>query len=810
MRYELIGLFILSLMALAAFYYQDALPDNFLIISSQQATTNVVGYCFFSVIACAGYFVGPWIAADLILFSVAYAWRFNRHPRKRDLLHILWPTVMLLGLTYFFAPVFLGDGLKLLLKQYVEGWVLALLTLGATIGFVGWTMPRRFWAFLWKGLQRVFVLPKAWYGQKNLQFFKRVGKALQNIKHRFTTKAKRQVETFLNGESKYLALPPGQTSEEVLAASSEIDTETSEEEEAEVEDDEEEEGEDGEEDEEAEDEESDDETEEDDEESDEEAEDDGEDEEEEEGDEGPEESVAPRKAKSTQIGDEQDYFKKVDCVRFGLPRTPVPHPDDDYFALIIQRIEEKLGEFHVDGKIINVLKGPVVDTFELELGAGIKVSRVTAAQEDLSLALYGAPIRIVYPMKNRHTVGIEVPRTPREIIYLAEIIAAEEFQKSRAILPVAMGKDAFGMPYIVDLAAMPHMLVAGFTGSGKSVFINTVLVSLLARKSPRQMKLLLIDPKQLELSLYGQLPHLFVPVVTDAKVAALSLQWAVNEMERRYSILREFQVRNLESYNQKLANASPEMIENIAPYFDDSEDTYTLPYIVIIIDEFADLILSKHGKEIEYNVCRLAAKARAAGLHLIVATQRPSVDVITGLIKSNFPTRVSFKVSSAIDSRTILNAMGAEKLLGKGDMLFKNGVEMVRVHSAYIEEAEIEQLNQQLKDVKPHFNQKVLDFFAREGREAQEKAEEKSYNSFFEPHDDSEDDEDRLYEQAVAVVHEYRMASASMLQRRLRIGYNRAANLIDLMEERGVVGPAQGPRPRQVLGVGNDSTPESP
>ena len=352
--------------------------------------------------------------------------------------------------------------------------------------------------------------------------------------------------------------------------------------------------------------------------------------------------------------------------------------------------------------------------------------------------------------------------------------------------------------------------IVGESGSGKSVFINTVLVSLLARKSPRQMKLLLIDPKQLELSLYGQLPHLFVPVVTDAKVAALSLQWAVNEMERRYSILREFQVRNLESYNQKLANASPEMIENIAPYFDDSEDTYTLPYIVIIIDEFADLILSKHGKEIEYNVCRLAAKARAAGLHLIVATQRPSVDVITGLIKSNFPTRVSFKVSSAIDSRTILNAMGAEKLLGKGDMLFKNGVEMVRVHSAYIEEAEIEQLNQQLKDVKPHFNQKVLDFFAREGREAQEKAEEKSYNSFFEPHDDTEDDEDRLYEQAVAVVHEYRMASASMLQRRLRIGYNRAANLIDLMEERGVVGPAQGPRPRQVLGVGNDSTPESP
>jgi S-DNA-T family DNA segregation ATPase FtsK/SpoIIIE len=249
------------------------------------------------------------------------------------------------------------------------------------------------------------------------------------------------------------------------------------------------------------------------------------------------------------------------------------------------------------------------------------------------------------------------------------------------------------------------------------------------------------------------------------------------------------------------------MIASIAPYFDESEDTYTLPYIVIIIDEFADLILSKHGKEIEYNVCRLAAKARAAGVHLIVATQRPSVDVITGLIKSNFPTRVSFKVTSAIDSRTILNAMGAEKLLGKGDMLFKNGVEMVRIHSAYIEEAEIEQLNAQLKDIKPHFNQKVLDFFAREGREAQEKTEEKSYNSFFGPQD-SEDDEDALYEQAVAVVHEYRMASASMLQRRLRIGYNRAANLIDLMEERGVVGPAQGSRPRQVLGVSSDSTME--
>ena len=796
-RYQLIGLFLVTVMALVAFYYQDGLPDNFLAISSSQSSTSALAYYFFSAIAFVGYYIGPWIAADLILFSVAYAWRLNHEPRGKDLCHILWPTIMLLGLTYLLAPVFLGPGLLLLFKQFVPTWSVVLGTLGAMTCFALWTMPGRFWQLLWQGTKKLVASPRGWQRLKWLAWGKKVVNAIKNIEHRFSAKAKRQVETFLNGEGKYLALPPGEDA--VVAAEEEEDAQDApddiEEEEEALAEDEEEEG--AAEEEEAEEIEASAAADEEEEAADVEAEDEA-------------KSLVLAKSttkKTTRIGDEQDYFKKVECVRHRLKQDPIQHPDDDYFALIIQRIEEKLGEFHVDGKIINVLKGPVVDTFELELGAGIKVSRVTATQEDLSLALYGAPIRIVYPMKNRHTIGIEVPRTPREIIYLSEIIGAEEFQKSRAVLPVAMGKDAFGLPYVVDLAAMPHMLVAGSTGSGKSVFINTVLVSLLARKSPRQMKLLLIDPKQLELSLYGQLPHLFVPVVTDAKVAALSLQWAVNEMERRYSILREFQVRNLESYNQKLAGASEDMIASIAPYFDESEDTYTLPYIVIIIDEFADLILSKHGKEIEYNVCRLAAKARAAGVHLIVATQRPSVDVITGLIKSNFPTRVSFKVTSAIDSRTILNAMGAEKLLGKGDMLFKNGVEMVRIHSAYIEEAEIEQLNAQLKDIKPHFNQKVLDFFAREGREAQEKTEEKSYNSFFGPQD-SEDDEDALYEQAVAVVHEYRMASASMLQRRLRIGYNRAANLIDLMEERGVVGPAQGSRPRQVLGVSSDSTME--
>ena len=473
-------------------------------------------------------------------------------------------------------------------------------------------------------------------------------------------------------------------------------------------------------------------------------------------------------------------------------------PEDKYFHDIISKIQAKLGEFKIQGQIINVLKGPVVDTFEWELGPGEKVSRLTSIAEDLSLALSGSPIRMVYPMKGRTTVGIEVPRNPRDFIFLDEIIGSKDFTNTSHQLPLAMGKDAFGEPVVVDLAAMPHMLVAGSTGAGKSVFINSVLVSLLIKKSPNQMKLILIDPKQLELALYARLPHLIMPVITEAKTAATALLWACQEMERRYSIMSEFGVRNIEGFNHKLKSAARPALDKISKFYEfATEDTYELPYIVVIVDEFADLILTQKGKEIETHICRLAAKARAAGIHLMLATQRPSVDVITGLIKSNFPTRVSFRVTSSTDSRTILNAMGAEKLLGKGDMLYKQGVDTTRIHSAYIEELEIESLTEKLSEMTPSFDPNVMEFLENGG-------EEEPVTAVSMRDGETAGGKDDKYDEAVRVVLEHRSASASLLQRRLGVGYNRAANLIEEMESKGVVGPAQGSKPRKVL-MGSES-----
>ena len=512
-------------------------------------------------------------------------------------------------------------------------------------------------------------------------------------------------------------------------------------------------------------------------------------------------SNAGSKLKSSKAGSEAEsqYYSLVTTISKKKDVKRVSHPDDTYFDEIIDILEDKLGEFKIEGKIINVLKGPVVDTFELELGSGVKVSKVNGVTEDLSMALYGAPIRIVYPMKGRTTIGIEVPRNPREIIYLDEVLDSQEYKDSKTMLPVAMGKDAYGEAFVVDLAAMPHMLVAGATGAGKSVFINSLLVSLLVKKSPRQMKLILIDPKQLELAVYAKLPHLVMPVVTDAKTASIALLWAVQEMERRYTILKEFGVRNIAGFNEKLKTAGPAMIAKIHQYYEDSgADEYELPSLVVVVDEFADLILTKAGKEIELNIARLAAKARAAGVHLVLATQRPSVDVITGVIKSNFPTRVSFRVTSSTDSRTILDKIGAEKLLGKGDMLYKRGVEMTRVHSSFVDEAEIEVLTEELCKIPQEFNENAIEFLENGG---EVETDEYTYGSHVVSPDDKSDDE--MYNQALKIVMESRSASASMLQRRLRIGYNRAANLIEEMESKGIVGPAQGSKPRKVLASGD-------
>ena len=490
----------------------------------------------------------------------------------------------------------------------------------------------------------------------------------------------------------------------------------------------------------------------------------------------------------------QNYSEIVSEIRSTRSKSFLNEPSREYFEDITNRIEEKLGDFRIEGKIINILKGPVVDTFELELGAGVKVSKITSSAEDLSLALLGAPIRIVYPMKGRTTVGIEVPRNPRDIIFLDQLINTKTFKENNLKLPLAMGKNAFGDPLIVDLASMPHMLVAGSTGAGKSVFINSVLMSLLIKLDPSKLRLILIDPKQLELALYAKLPHLVMPVVTDARMASASLMWAVIEMERRYSIMKALGVRNLESYNERVENIDRDIKESIGKFFNDRND-FHLPYIVVIVDEFADLILTKSGKEIENNICRLAAKARACGIHLIIATQRPSVDVITGLIKANFPTRVSFRVTSSVDSRTILNSVGAERLLGKGDMLYKHGVETLRCHSSYVDEVEIEKLTNRLDALKEDFDPEILEFLENGGESSLGDSSIDGVSSI-EGRGGSEDD---LYSKAVQTVVESRAASASMLQRRLKIGYNRAANLIDQMESNGVVGPAQGSKPRKVL-----------
>ena len=311
------------------------------------------------------------------------------------------------------------------------------------------------------------------------------------------------------------------------------------------------------------------------------------------------------------------------------------------------------------------------------------------------------------------------------------------------------------------------------------------------------MQLILIDPKQLELALYADLPHLVVPVITDPKTAAISLMWAVQEMDRRYSILKDFGVRNLEGFNQKIKRATPELFSKIHHHYENADqDGYEIPSLVIIIDEFADLILTKAGKEIESNVCRLAAKARAAGIHLVVATQRPSVDVITGLIKSNFPTRVSFRVTSSIDSRTILNTVGAEKLLGMGDMLYKHGTTNCRLHSAFVDEDEVELFTDSIAKIKPTFNDGAMEFLENGGEQNDDPY---AFGSHIQSVSGSKSNKDEKYEEALQIVIQHRTASASMLQRKLGVGYNRASNLIDDLEENGVIGPAQGSKPRKVL-----------
>ncbi len=503
--------------------------------------------------------------------------------------------------------------------------------------------------------------------------------------------------------------------------------------------------------------------------------------------------------------------------------------DDDELRQKAEQIETKLKDFNIAGRVTQVHPGPVITLFEFEPAAGVKVGRIAALQDDLAMSLKASSIRIIAPIPKRGTVGIEVPNKNRAVVRLRDCLESNSFSSADSILSVPLGKDTYGDAVVVDIATMPHLLMAGATGTGKSVCINALLLSLLYRAHPSELGLILIDPKVLELSVYDGIPHLRVPVVTDPRQARAVLAWAVKEMDRRYRYMQKFGVRNIDGYNrlvsgegspeddsagvspgsEQLELLSPELppaqpdlpldaadegaeaVDSVAP-----EQLKPLPKIVIVIDELADLMLTV-GREIEELITRLAQKARAAGIHLIVATQRPSVDVITGLIKANFPARLSFRVSSRIDSRTILDSMGAEKLLGRGDMLFMlpGAVPLKRVHGAFVDDQEVQRVVASLKShCTPQYDEAII--------AACDKAlaEDNGGQGDGQGGPDGEGDEaDPFYDKAVELVLEKGQASTSMIQRTFRIGYNRAARIIEMMEREGVVGKMDGVKPREIL-----------
>ncbi|MDQ6975657.1 MAG: DNA translocase FtsK 4TM domain-containing protein [Mariprofundaceae bacterium] len=431
-------------------------------------------------------------------------------------------------------------------------------------------------------------------------------------------------------------------------------------------------------------------------------------------------------------------------------------------------LEEKLRDYKVEGLVQAVKPGPVVIQFEYQPAPGTKVSRIMGLQNDLARSIAAVSLRVAGNIPGKHVIGIEIPNKKRQMVSLHQVLASDAFNVDDKLLPMALGVDIAGRPVVVDLANMPHLLVAGTTGSGKSVSINTMICSLLMKHTPETLRMIMVDPKMLELSMYNGIPHLLVPVVTNPKKAAHALDWAVLEMERRYQCMSDAKVRNLSGYNQRAIETSA---------------METLPLIVIVIDELADLMMVA-GKDVEQSICRLAQKARAAGLHLILATQRPSVDVITGLIKANLPSRLAFRVSSRIDARTILDQMGAEQLLGQGDaLLMTGGCNMSRVHGAFVSDAEVQALTEYLKSQgEPAYQEEVLQ--AQAGRGDDENEEHKR---------------DAKYDEAVALVLEKGQCSVSMIQRNMRVGYNRASRIVDSMEKEGVVSVAGTGGIRQLL-----------
>jgi S-DNA-T family DNA segregation ATPase FtsK/SpoIIIE len=441
---------------------------------------------------------------------------------------------------------------------------------------------------------------------------------------------------------------------------------------------------------------------------------------------------------------------------------------------------EKCGEFDVRGQVVQINPGPMVTTYEFKPEAGVKYSRVTGLADDLCLAMRAESI-LIERMAGKSTVGIQVPNHERETIHLRDVIESENFHKAKSRLTLAMGKDINGRIVTADLASMPHVLIAGSTGSGKSVAINAMIMSLLYRTTPSQVRLILVDPKRVELGMYEGVPHLFTPIITEPKLAANALRNAVREMERRLKLLASHSVRNIDQYNKLFDAATPSL-------FEDGEDEEPLPYIVIIIDELADLMMLDRSN-VEESITRLAQMARAVGIHLILATQRPSVDVITGLIKANVPTRISFRLATKVDSRTILDTNGAESLLGRGDMLFlpPGTSRLMRLHAPYVSEKE---------------TAAVVGFWKAQGQAEYVEGfleAPKDDRANVEGSNSDPDENDPLFNDAVQLVFEFGKASTSLIQRRLRVGYGRAAHLIDLMERDGLVGPADGSRPRELL-----------
>jgi len=452
----------------------------------------------------------------------------------------------------------------------------------------------------------------------------------------------------------------------------------------------------------------------------------------------------------------------------------------DSLEMSARRLEKKLSDFGVEGEVVEILPGPVITMYEYKPAPGVKISKVANLSDDLALTLRAQTIRIVAPIPGKAAIGIEIPNNQREGVYLKEILSSAAYKNSKHKLPIALGKDITGAAVVTDLTKMPHLLVAGATGTGKSVSINTMIESLLFKVSPEMVRLLMVDPKRIELSMYHDIPHLIHPVVTQAKDATKALRWAVDEMERRYMLLSDRGVRNIETYNRKIVKDTKTVPADTSRGIDK-----TLPYIIVIIDELADLMMVS-SKQVEEAITRLAQMARAAGIHLIIATQRPSVNVLTGIIKANFPTRLSFQVSSKVDSRTILDTNGAEHLLGDGDMLFMPpGVSRImRIHGAYVSEEEVQNVTDFLrKQRKPDYDAAILSHIAKNEESTEEDLEL-----------------DEKYEDAIELVSKTGQASISMLQRKLRVGYNRAARMIEVMEVQGIVGPSDGVRPRDVYG----------